>query len=123
MHPPLDTVRVSQRGKELLLKLKRRTGIENWNVLCRWALSSSLSDQNTPITQERYQDSNIEMKWNVFAGDLSDALLAVFYLRLQEEQNFDRKEDQVSYFRAHLERGIMQISNHKKLGAMLAIAT
>ena len=43
----LETVRLSQRGKEQLIKLKRVTGIKQWNVLCRWALCVSLADPTT----------------------------------------------------------------------------
>ncbi|WP_435947067.1 DndE family protein [Dryocola sp. BD586] len=32
----IDNVRLSEKAKQQLITLKRRTGIENWNVLCRW---------------------------------------------------------------------------------------
>ena len=31
-------IRLSVQDKEKLSRLKGRTGIQNWNVLCRWAL-------------------------------------------------------------------------------------
>ena len=31
----VDVVRVDERAKNQLTTLKRRTGIKNWNVLCR----------------------------------------------------------------------------------------
>ena len=37
----IDHIRLSQQAKDQLIKLKRVTGIEHWNVLCRWALCVS----------------------------------------------------------------------------------
>ena len=31
----LDNIRLSQKAKDQLIRLKRHTGIEHWNVLCR----------------------------------------------------------------------------------------
>lgn len=44
----IETVRVSEKAKVQLITLKRRTGIQNWNVLCRWALCSSLAESLNP---------------------------------------------------------------------------
>ena len=45
---PLEQIRLSQAAKEQLLRLKRRTGIKNWNVLCRWGLCRSLAEPTPP---------------------------------------------------------------------------
>jgi DNA sulfur modification protein DndE len=45
MEPPIDRIRISQNAREQLLKLKRATRIEHWNVLCRWALCNQLLHQ------------------------------------------------------------------------------
>ena len=42
----IKQVRVSQQAKDQLSRLKGKTGIKNWNVLCRWALCYSLSEKN-----------------------------------------------------------------------------
>jgi len=34
----MKTVRLSQSSKDQLSRLKGKTGIKNWNILCRWAL-------------------------------------------------------------------------------------
>ena len=45
----IETVRISEKGKTQLITLKRRTGIQNWNVLCRWAFCISLKEQKEKI--------------------------------------------------------------------------
>ena len=111
MKPPLDTVRVSQRGKELLISIKRKTRIENWNVVCRWALCDSLANPNKPIPQVHPEESNVEMKWDVFAGDSSELLIANLNQRAYEDGISSTKEEMAAYFRAHLERGISQLQS------------
>ena len=48
----VEHIRLSKQAKNQLIKLKRVTGIEHWNVLCRWALCVSLSEQSMPARRE-----------------------------------------------------------------------
>src|SRR5205809_5828830 len=65
----VETVRVSKAAREQLITLKRRTGIENWNVLCRWALCVSLAEPMCPRDTGAVTDGAIEMTWRTFAGE------------------------------------------------------
>ncbi len=38
----IKQVRLSAEAKEQLIRLKTRTGIGQWNILCRWAFCLSL---------------------------------------------------------------------------------
>jgi DNA sulfur modification protein DndE len=69
MKAPIEHIRVSAQAREQLIKLKRSTGIKNWNVLCRWAFCVSLNLKERPIGHDIKADSNIEMSWKVFAGE------------------------------------------------------
>ena len=44
----IETVRIDEQGREQLIRLKRYTGVEFWNVLCRWALCVSLAEPTKP---------------------------------------------------------------------------
>ena len=80
----IETVRISEKGKHQLMSLKRRTGIGNWNTLCRWAFCLSLSEKSEP-PQENIQDSNsIEMTWKTFAGAQEDVYLALLISRAKK---------------------------------------
>lgn len=63
-----DARRLAQSG-EKLIRLKTRTGIPHWNVLCRWAFCLSLRQASPPAPLEISADSNVEMTWQVFGGD------------------------------------------------------
>jgi len=118
MKPPLENIHVSQRSRDILITLKRRTGIERWNVLCRWALCTSFSDPSRPIVAVHPADSNLEMSWEVFAGDYSETLLALFALRAKKDKISIERTTLANYFRSHLERGISQLQNSKSLGEL-----
>jgi DNA sulfur modification protein DndE len=121
MNPPVQNIRISQRGKEALQRLKNRTGIENWNVLCRWAVSASLGMDTPPPRWIAQEDSNIDMDWKTFGGDQADILSALIHLSAEKhgETNTDSLP---GFFRAHLERGINAIQNVRKLSDMSLLA-
>jgi DNA sulfur modification protein DndE len=114
MNPPVQNIRVSQRGKEALQRLKNRTGIENWNVLCRWAVSASLGMDTPPPRWIAQEESNIDMDWKTFAGDQADILSALIY-QSAEKHGESKPEALPAFFSAHLERGINAIQNVRKL--------
>jgi DNA sulfur modification protein DndE len=106
MKPPVETVRISQRGRDQLIKLKRQTGIEHWNILCRWALCASLKERAMPVESSAVGDGGIEMTWRVFAGDLSDVFAAVLAVRAQQDGLGDTPEALGDCLRLHLHRGL-----------------
>ena len=115
MKAPLERIRVSQRSRDILVTLKRRTGIEHWNVLCRWAFFDSLRNPNKPLSAAHSPESSIEMSWDVFAGELGDYILAAFAMRASEDGVQATRGDLAAYFRSHLERGILQLQAAKDL--------
>src|SRR5438045_7998780 len=80
MKPPLENIGISKRSREILITLKRRTSIPNWNIICRWAFCDSLANQNRPVPPGP-ADSTLDLSWGTFAGDLSEILLAAFEVR------------------------------------------
>lgn len=118
MKAPLERIRVSQRSRDMLVTLKRRTGIEHWNVLCRWAFLDSLANPNKPLPPSISPESNIEMHWDVFAGDSADYLLAALAIRGMKDGVQPTKAEMAGYFRSHLERGILQLQNVANLSEL-----
>lgn len=102
----LENIKLSQREKEHLVQLKRRTRVPNWNTLCRWALVASLSEKSVPPESRLASDSSIEMSWRVFGGEHSDVYEALIRQRCLEDGLGDSQETLVKYFRLHLHRGI-----------------
>jgi DNA sulfur modification protein DndE len=122
----IETVRVSEKAKIQLITLKRRTGIQNWNVLCRWALCSSLAEKSEPPNEDIPSDSSIEMTWKTFTGGEEEIYTALIQIRAYRIGKKLDKENLNKYFRLHLHRGISYLTGNTKLNKiedLIRIAT
>lgn len=104
----IETVRISEKAKRQLSAVKQKTGIEHWNVLCRWAFSLSLADESVPSPATIPLDSNVEMSWRTFGGEHHEIYLALLKNRCHK----DGKPDLAGQFKLHLHRGIAILHSH-----------
>jgi DNA sulfur modification protein DndE len=120
----VERIRLSQTAKDQLTKLKRITRIEQWNILCRWALCRSLAEPSIPSPVPILADSNVEMTWSVFGGEIADILLIALKQRCHNDGLGTDKETLKTQFRLHLHRGIGYLagdSNLKKIEDLVSI--
>ena len=107
---PVERIRLSQQARDQLVTLKRRTGIRQWNVLCRWAFCKSLAEPSTPPVVDIMADSNVEMTWRVFGGTDAEVYAAILKERCVEDGLGTEPETLALQFRLHLHRGIGYLS-------------
>ena len=112
---PIEHVRVSQQAKDHLIRLKRLTGIKNWNVLCRWALCLSLAEESEPSGTVAHPESNVEMTWRVFGGRYADLYLAMLKERCLKDGLGTDEVTIAQQLRLHLHRGIAYLVSNKGL--------
>ena len=106
----IKQVKLSQTAKERLSRLKGKTGIKNWNVLCRWALCYSLSEKTIPTDLKINYENGIEMSWLTFCGEyyeIYEALIKNWCIRMNLPTD---NETMTKYFFLNLERGISHLS-------------
>ncbi len=119
-------IKLSNQSKDRLSRLKGKTGIKNWNVLCRWALCYSLGENTMPTDIPVASDSNVEMSWYTFAGEYSELYEAIIKAWCISK-GLPTDEDTLSkYFKLHLERGISYLSGTnfiKNLNDLLNLAS
>ena len=115
MEPPVNSIKLSQTAKDQLTKLKRLTKIENWNTLCRWAFCRSIVEAAPPSVIPIPADSNLEMSWQVFGGNIADILILVLKQRCQQDGLGTSPEVLAQQFRLHLHRGIGYLAGDPKL--------
>ena len=113
MKPPVDHLRISSLGKDQLIKLKRQTGIEHWNILCRWALCVSLREKSHPPSIQAGSESGVEMSWKVFAGEHSDVFSGLIFQRARQEGVEFTPEELSQCLRAHIHRGLGYLASGK----------
>lgn len=125
MESPVDRIRLSQTAKDQLIKLKRYTKIDQWNILCRWAFCRSLAEQSIPSPVPIPADSNVELTWRVFGGEMSDILVIALKQRCYSDKLGTDGETLAHQFRLHLHRGIGYLAgdlNLKKIEDLTVIA-
>lgn len=121
----VEHIRLSKQAREQLIRLKRHTGIEHWNVLCRWAFCRSLAEPTPPPPAKIPADSNVEMSWRVFGGRHSDLYLALLKARCHRDGLALRDDELATQFRLHLHRGIAYLANDREvrdIGALMRLA-
>ena len=107
----IENIRLSEEAKGRLSRLKRRTGIQQWNTLCRWALCASLAEKAPPRNINTSADSNIDMTWKTFTGDIhGDVLIALLQVRCLADGLPTDDATLVQQFKLHLHRGIGYLS-------------
>jgi DNA sulfur modification protein DndE len=111
----MKQIRLSSQAKEQLIRLKTRTGISQWNILCRWAFCVSLSESTPPTPIEVPADSNVEMSWPVFGGDFHELYMAVLKARCVRDGLGTDSETLSRQFRLHLHRGISYLATPNKI--------
>ncbi|MCR5769676.1 MAG: DNA sulfur modification protein DndE [Butyrivibrio sp.] len=119
-------IKLSSQAKDRLGRLKGKTGIKNWNILCRWALCYSLREGTIPTDVAINSDSNVEMSWFTFAGEYSDIYDALMIAWCQEMKLPTDDATLAKYFKLHLERGIAYLSGTnfiKELDDLILLAT
>lgn len=111
----LEVIRLSRPARDRLVRLKRTTGITQWNVLCRWALALSLKDMSTPLVKEIVTDSNVEMSWRTFAGQYGDIYLSLLRQRCVHDGDEPTDEAVSRTLLIHLHRGIGYLGGNKDM--------
>jgi DNA sulfur modification protein DndE len=115
MESPIERFKLSQTAKDNLIKLKRYTKIEQWNILCRWGFCRSLAEPSSPSPVPIPADSNVELNWKVFGGEMADIFLIALKQRCYQDGLGTDKETLTQQFRLHLHRGIAYLAGDPKL--------
>jgi len=107
MKPPVETIRLGKQSRDQLAKIKRSTGIENWNVICRWAFCVSIKELSDPSTKRSSTEDGVEISWKVFAGEYGTVYSAILALRTPSGL------DQGAQLHAHIRRGLGYLASSK----------
>lgn len=115
----IETLRLSERGKEQLIKLRRSTGIKHWNALCRWALCVSLADERPVGNARIVADSNVELSWKVLTGEWSDVYFALLQQRCKVDSCSNDATSLNMLLRRHVHRGIAMLAGSEEPCSLL----
>lgn len=100
----IDRIRLTAAAKIQLSTLKRKTGIEHYNSICRHALCLSLANPSMPPGEDFNFNGGIEIDWRTFSGGYDELYLNLLYTRAQ--QDFQSIGDLRAICVSHLHRGL-----------------
>jgi DNA sulfur modification protein DndE len=114
-------VRLGADVRDNLTTLKRRTGIVNSNVLCRWALCRSLAESSAP-TNPPSQDTAVEIAWKVFSGSAGDLYWWLLKMHCHELRLPSDEASLHLQLRAHIARGASYLVGDKSMRDAISLA-
>ncbi len=112
MDVKIETLRTTTNVKNLLTRIKAFTGIQYWNVICRWGLCLSIKQSTLPRLIEEKLDG-IEIDYDVFVGKNKTIYTQLLINDLQKHKIEITKENLYKYLYAHVNRGVSIIYNYK----------
>ena len=80
----IETVKVSDKARQQLINIKKRTGIQNWNVICRWAFTASLAENSKVLDENIIANSAVEMTWKTFTGGHEKLYIALLLTKAKK---------------------------------------
>jgi DNA sulfur modification protein DndE len=106
MNALIERVKLTAAAKQQLSTLKRRTGIEHYNVIGRHALCASLANK-TKVPHEVLQFSGgLEIDWKTFAGEAESTITNLLVVRALVDEGDDSPLAVRKVLHAHLHRGL-----------------
>jgi DNA sulfur modification protein DndE len=109
----LDALRLDEAATNRLRTLKRRTGIETRNVLCRWALCVSLAEESIPHANFVDDKKILDISWDIFAGKMASIYLGLLVERCKKEGLEITRSNLNHVLSQHVHRGIGYLLSSK----------
>lgn len=107
----IDRIRLTAAAKIQLSTLKRKTGIEHYNSICRHALCISLANPSMPPEEDFNFNGGIEIDWRTFTGSHEELYLNLLLLRTRKDGLSANPENIRQICARHLHRGLSYLAS------------
>ena len=109
----IDRVKISAAAKQQLSTLKKRTGIEHYNVICRHALCVSLANPSKVPDENIQLSGGLEIDWRTFAGNADETILNLLIVRALIDESNNSTESIRRTLSAHIHRGLSYLTSNQ----------
>jgi DNA sulfur modification protein DndE len=107
----IDRLRLTANAKNQLISLKRKTGIEHNNTLCRHALCLSLANPTLPPAEDFNFGGGLEIDWRTFTGSNDELYLNLILVRLLSDGLSTDVETARQMMCRHVHRGLSYLAS------------
>lgn len=102
----MDRIRLTSAARNQLAAIKRRTGIEHNNAICRHALCISLANPSVPPEENFSFSGGLEIDWRTLTGGHEALYTNLLIVRLLNEGKQASEESIRQAFLLHVHRGL-----------------
>ena len=110
----MERIKLTAAARNQLATLKRRTGIEHNNALCRHALCISLANPSIPPDETFSFGGGIEIDWRTLTGGQDALYYNILVVRLLSEGKRVNEESIRQTFVQHVHRGLSYLVSRRE---------
>jgi len=118
----IDRLRLSGVAKNQLSNIKRKTGIEHYNIICRHALCLSLANPATPPVEIFDFNGGLEIEWKTFTSGNEILYYNIILIRLLSESKSIDVDNVRLALSQHVHRGLAYLASRVESDLAVALA-
>jgi len=118
----MERIKLNAAARNQLTTLKRRTGIEHNNAICRHALCISLANPSIPPDETFSFGGGIEIDWRTLTGGQDALYYNLLAVRLLSEGKRVNDESIRQTFVLHVHRGLSYLVSRRDDDLLLEMA-
>lgn len=109
----MERVKLTATARNQLATIKRRTGIEHNNAICRHALCISLDNPSVPPDENFAFAGGLEIDWRTLTGGQDDLYTNLLIVRLLSEGKRVSEDSIRQVFLLHVHRGLSYLMSRR----------
>jgi DNA sulfur modification protein DndE len=118
----MERIKLNAAARNQLVTLKRRTGIEHNNAICRHALCLSLANPSTPPVEILIFNGGIEIDWRTFTGGQDGLYRNLLIARLLSEGRRITEDSIRQTLSLHVHRGLSYLVSRRDSDLLIEMA-
>ena len=118
----MERIKLTAAARNQLTTLKRRTGIEHNNAICRHALCLSLANPSVPPEETFSFGGGIEIDWRTLTGGQDALYYNLLVVRLLAEGRRVTEDSIRQTFVQHVHRGLSYLASRREDDLLVELA-
>lgn len=118
----MERIKLTAAAKNQLVTLKRRTGIEHNNAICRHALCLSLANPSVPPDETFSFGGGVEIDWRTLTGGQDALYHNLLVVRLLAEGRRVTEDSIRQTFVQHVHRGLSYLASRREDDLLVEMA-
>lgn len=119
----MERIKLTAAARNQLITLKRRTGIEHNNAICRHALCLSLANPSIPPDENFSFGGGLEIDWHTLTSGQEELYTNLLIIRLIFEGAQVNEDTIRTAFHLHVHRGLSYLMGRRDEDLLTGLST